>query len=153
MPHPALPTANWADCYEIDVRAPTLTAVQAAHMALGHFPPWVKWLMHLRDAIVAVLGLKTSSYHTSGKLDMIGMFPVISSDHDEVVLGFDDRHLDFRIVIRLRRLTDGRQIISATTLVDRKILLGRLYIALITPFHKLIVAAMLANLGKRAALT
>jgi hypothetical protein len=40
LPHPALPGANWADCYQLDVEATGLTAEDAARLAVGHFPGW-----------------------------------------------------------------------------------------------------------------
>lgn len=153
LPHAALPTANWADCYELAIDAPTLTATEAAKVAIGHFPWWVRLLMRIRDRVVGAFGLKTSAHQMSGQDDMIGIFPVVSRKDHEIVLGFDDRHLDFRIVISVRTRPDGRQVVSATTLVDRKIVLGKIYIVLVTPFHKMIVMAMLGNLCRLPALT
>lgn len=43
------------------------------------------------------------------------------------MLGFDDRHLDFRIVVDLEE-QECRQLVSVTTLVRRKNLFGRLYL-------------------------
>jgi hypothetical protein len=153
LPHRALSSANWADCYMLEVRGRRMTALDAAHLALDHSPAWARLLMRIRDAVAGRIGLKTTGYHAPGSVPMIGMFPIISRSDDQVVLGFDDRHLDFRLVIDVHRLGDDRQRVSATTLVHRKILLGRIYIAVITPFHKLIVASMLANLGRQNAVT
>jgi hypothetical protein len=153
LPHPALPTANWADCYEVEVNAPPLSAIDAARMAVGRFPLWVRLLMRMRNAATSLVGLKPSTAHSPNEIDMIGIFPVVSKSHDQVVLGFDDRHLDFRLVIEVRNAVGTRRIVSAMTLVNRKILLGRIYIAVITPFHRLIVLSMLAALGRRLAPT
>lgn len=153
LPQRALPAANWADCYALEVRGRKLTAIDAARMAIGHFPAWARLLLRVRDIVAGWLGLKTAGHHAPGSVPMVGMFPIISQSDEQVVLGFDDRHLDFRIVIDVRGLGDDRQRVSATTLVYRKILLGRIYLALITPFHKLIVVSMLANLGRQAAVT
>lgn len=150
LPQPALPAANWADCCAVEVRARGLTAREAASLAIGYFPAWVRLLLRIRDVAAAGLGLKTTKYYQNGSVATIGMFPIINQSDDQIVLGFDDRHLDFRIVIDVVRLGDDRQRVSAATLVYRKVLLGRIYIALITPFHKLIVASMLANLAKQA---
>ncbi|TAV64750.1 DUF2867 domain-containing protein [Rhizobium leguminosarum] len=149
LPHPSLPSANWADCYQVDVRVSGLTAEDAARLAIGHFPAWVRSLMRIRDAAVGVVGLKPSTHHLSAHTDMIGIFPVISRSPGQIVLGIDDRHLDFRLVIDVDSADGVLQVIRATTLVDRKILLGRLYIAAITPFHKLVVGSALTNLGRQ----
>jgi Protein of unknown function (DUF2867) len=144
LPHPALPQADWADCYRLHIAERGLTAMAAARRTLGHFPPWVRMLMTIRNGIVSPFGLKTS-HHATGSLETIGFFPVISKSPSQVVLGFDDSHLDFRVVIDVRDDDDG-ELVSVTTLVWRKITLGKLYIAAITPFHNLIVYSMLASL-------
>ena len=149
MPHPALPSADWADCYELQVAKSDFTAMAAAHAILSRFPLWVRLLVRLRDAVTGLFGLKSSRDTTVDNLETIGFFPVVSKSDSQVVLGFDDRHLDFRVVIDVRSDEQGRRLVDATTLVRRKIWLGRIYIALITPFHRLIVATMLANFGRR----
>ncbi len=47
-------------------------------------------------------------------------------------------------------LGEARQRISATTLVETHNLLGRLYLAIVKPFHRMIVPAMLAQLDAEA---
>ncbi|WP_370689839.1 DUF2867 domain-containing protein [Neorhizobium galegae] len=150
LPDPALPLADWADRYEIVVPAMELTAIEAARLALGHFPRWVRVLMAIRNAAVAPFGLKSSGYHSPNAVEMIGLFPVLSQSAHQAVLGFDDHHLDFRIVVDVDDSSKGK-VVGVTTLVQRKILFGRIYIAVITPFHNLIVSAMLSNVGKRFA--
>ncbi|MBB6488315.1 DUF2867 domain-containing protein [Rhizobium lusitanum] len=149
MPHPALPGADWADCFELQVPKSDLTAIAAARAMLGRFPPWVRLLMSLRNSVTSIFGLKSTGSDLAGNKETIGFFPIVSQSDDQVVLGFDDRHLDFRVVIDVRDDGRGRRLVDTTTLVKRKILLGRIYIALITPFHRLIVARMLADFGRR----
>jgi len=59
-------------------------------------------------------------------------------------LGLDDRHLDFRIIVDRREVNSGFRL-RATTLVERHNVFGRLYIAVITPFHRLIVQSVMKN--------
>lgn len=150
MPHSALPDADWGDCYELQVPASDVTAMTAARAMLGHFPFWVRSLLRLRNALTAVFGLRSTEYPIPDAAEMIGFFPVVSKSDDQVVLGFDDKHLDFRVVVDTRD-GEGRRLVAVTTLVKRKILLGRIYIFVITPFHRLIVATMLANFGRRVS--
>lgn len=67
-----------------------------------------------------------------------GGFPVVSSSRERTVLGFDDRHLDFRIVVDLQVVEDG-SVVRVTTLVRRKNLFGRIYLFAAGPFHRRIV--------------
>lgn len=147
LPHPALPEADWADRFELAVPNRNLTAIEAARLMLGHFPPWVQMLMTIRDAVVAPFGLKASTVHSAQEMEMIGIFPVVSQTPDQVVVGFDDRHLDFRAVIDVSH-EDGQTQVSSTTLVKRKMLFGKLYLAVITPFHNLIVSTALSSLNR-----
>jgi hypothetical protein len=147
LPHPALPEADWADCYQLRVNDPDLTAIDAARLMLGHFPPWVRMLMTIRNKVVVPLGIKSSASHSPDDMEMIGVFPIVSQSAHQVVLGFDDRHLDFRAVIDIHD-DNGQRLVSAMTLVKRNILFGKLYLAAITPFHNLIVSALLANVNR-----
>ncbi|MNU54280.1 DUF2867 domain-containing protein [uncultured Brevundimonas sp.] len=138
LPHPALPHADWADRFGVEGVAGPLTARQAMERMTATTPAWIERLMALRNGLVQLIGLKT------GAMDG---FPVLAERDDEVVVGLDDRHLDFRIVLRVEPLTTGLNRISLTTLVDRHNAFGRAYIAVVTPFHKVIVMRMLRGLA------
>jgi len=60
--------------------------------------------------------------------------------------GFNDKHLDFRLVVDVAPDGPARSI-TATTLVLTHNWLGRAYLAVILPFHRLIVPAMLRKAG------
>lgn len=96
--------------------------------------------MAARDRFVAPLGLKAA-----GK----GPFPVLASSPSEVVMGMDDRHLDFRIVVRIAP-GDGKPCaMTLTTLVRTRNLLGRAYLAAVLPFHWAISRRMASELARR----
>lgn len=140
----ALPGYDFADCFEISVEKGRFDAVSAARHAFGTSPGWVRGLLRLRNAIVAPFGLTgTPPEVPAGR---IGWFPVLSQGPDRVVLGLDDKHLDFRIVLD-HAPGDAQDHVRATTLVKRHNALGRAYLATILPFHKAIVPRMLAPLG------
>ncbi|MGD9478814.1 DUF2867 domain-containing protein [Shinella sp. G-2] len=149
LPHPILPAADWADRFTLGLPVENLTAREAARLALEHPPGWVRKLMVLRNALVAPFGLKGAAEEVRTSEAEIGGFPVVSASDDRVVLGFDDRHLDFRIVIDVRQDRPSGQTLSVMTLVHRNNLLGRLYLAVVMPFHKLIVRRMLSGIGRR----
>jgi hypothetical protein len=76
---------------------------------------------------------------------MIGIFPVVSQTPDRLIAGFNDHHLDFRLVIDVTGPGDLRQV-TATTLVKTHNWLGRIYLSIILPFHRLIVPALLRQI-------
>ena len=149
LPHPLLPAADWADRFTLGLPVGNLTAREAARLALEQPPGWVRGLMMLRNVLVAPFGLRGTAEKVKTSDTEIGGFPVISVSDDRVVLGFDDRHLDFRIVIDVRQDRPSGQTLSVMTLVHRNNLFGRLYLATVMPFHKLIVRRMLSGIGER----
>jgi hypothetical protein len=146
---PLLPGVDFVDAYALDIDEPTLDAVVAARRAFGRSPEWIRGLMALRNRIVAPFGLKraASERTTPASPDRIGSFPVVSQSADRVVLGFDDRHLDFRIAVDVASTVEGLRRVTLTTLVRRRNWLGRAYLAVITPFHRVIAPAMLAQVA------
>lgn len=137
--------AQFADTFGLDIDGRTLDARQAAEKMLGRSPRWVEMLLNLRNLIVAPFGLKTSG---AGAItaDMIGIFPVINQTPDRLVAGFNDSHLDFRVVVDVATHGASQQV-TATTLVKTHNWLGRTYLAIILPFHRLVVRAMLRQVA------
>lgn len=121
-----LQTGDFLDCYRCET---TIDVDQAAKQAMD-FPAWVSKLMWLRNLIVAPFGLKTDL----NEAQTIGIFPLMDRNDNEVIMGFNDKHLDFRISI----MTDDSHAYGATW-VRRHNWFGRLYLALIMPFHILIM--------------
>jgi hypothetical protein len=140
-----LPGADFADAFSLTIDDPSVDAVTAAHRAIERPPGWISSLMRLRDAIVKPLGLRTGDDAALARMDRIGIFPVLSRTPERVVLGLDDKHLDFRLAVDVATLDARRREIVATTLVQTHNRLGRTYLALILPFHRRIVPALMAR--------
>jgi hypothetical protein len=112
-------------------------------------PSWIGWLITVRDAIVACFGLKTAKHLATlsgeANAERIGIFKVYSKSDTELVLGEDDKHLDFRLsVLRTPDSSPslGGQLIVSTVVHCHNIL-GRAYIWVIAPFHRGVVKASL----------
>ena len=134
--------AQFADAYRVIVTDAKLDARSAAERIFSRTPGWVKALLDLRNAIVAPLGLKTSAENEAKAGGMIGMFPVLSETPERLVAGFNDHHLDFRVVVDVLPVDSGREV-TATTLVLTHNLLGRAYLTAIMPFHRMIAKTLL----------
>lgn len=120
-------------------------------------PKWGKKMFAFRNNMVRMFGLKTGA--PNGKLptdddftceigERVGLFKVFDKTDHEIILGEDDRHLDFRISLLLnnsRNLQDESSLTISTT-VKYHNWLGILYFLPVRPFHKLIVPAMLKNI-------
>lgn len=138
--------AQFADAFRIEIRDCELDARCAAERMMARQPRWAEALLSLRNFLVAPLGLKTSGATPATPRDMIGIFPVVSETPDRLVAGFNDSHLDFRIVVDVTAPGGVRQV-TATTLVKTHNRLGRTYLAIVMPFHRLIVPALLRQVG------
>src|SRR5258708_2394743 len=95
-----------------------------------------------RDAVMAAVGVKSSRVigaAAAARGSVIGSFPRAG----ELVVREDDRHLDFRVAILLRAGAAGRREFVAVTVVHCHNRLGRTYLAVIAPFHRVIVRATL----------
>jgi hypothetical protein len=114
-PATLLAGAQFMDAYRLDVDDENLDARRAAMLMMARAPRWVDVLVVLRNIIVAPFGLKTSGEDRRTPRDMIGIFPVVSETPERLVAGFNDKHLDFRVVVDVA--TNGqRQSVTATTL-------------------------------------
>lgn len=114
-------------------------------------PSWVKKLMHIRDSIVRRMGLKTTS-HRKNKPQLAfvpgekaGIFNILDKNDWELILGEDDKHLNFRVSLYLQPPESAPQQLVCTTTVHYNNAWGRLYFFFVKPFHRLIVPAILKN--------
>ena len=138
----ALPQASFVDTY-VTRQARHDTAMLAAKQVFDCWPLWIKRLLDLRNWMVSHFGLIHEAPHASS---LGTMFPIISETPDKVVLGLDDRHLDFRIVIKHNQADSS---VSMTTLVKPHNVWGRIYLAIVKPFHRLVVPTMLSKAATR----
>ena len=127
-----LPGHQFVDAFQVPA-PPGIDAVEAARMAFSHVPAWIRALMGLRNRLGRVVGLKPGPP---------GGFPVIRQSADEVLMGFNDKHLDFRVVVAI---AGGRA--TLTTVVRWHNAWGRAYLATILPFHRVIAARMLEGVA------
>ncbi|ATD62267.1 hypothetical protein CNX70_20560 [Janthinobacterium svalbardensis] len=148
---PLYPGSNLADAYAVDL--PTAQARQMdmeslARQLLGSQPGWAQSLMVLRDAIVARFGIRTAKQMEARPGKRIGIFRIFAVSDDEIILGEDDSHLDFRLAVLRNRDTGRHGHVTVASVVHCHNWVGRAYILLIRPFHKLIVQRSLARAAK-----
>lgn len=143
-----LPGHNFADAFMIRVGEPGLTARMAAERAFQSPPSWYKVLMALRNRLAGLAGLKSSAEHFAPTTLMLGGFPVVSETPERIVLGFDDIHLNFRIVIETKPELSRATAVAVSTLVQTHNIMGRAYLISILPFHKLIARTLTANTAR-----
>jgi hypothetical protein len=142
--------AQFADAFRVTVPEAGLDARSAAERIFSRSPRWVEMLLELRHRIVAPFGLKTSAAHEAKAFGMVGIFPVLSETPERLVAGFNDHHLDFRVVVDVLPARSGREV-TATTLVLTHNWLGRAYLTAIMPFHRMIAKTLLKQVCQTPA--
>lgn len=141
-PATLLAGAQFIDAYRVAVDGAALDARKAAERMFARGPRWIEALLRLRNLVVAPFGLKTSGKGEPATGGMIGIFPVVSETPERLVAGFNDYHLDFRVVVDVAPKGGGQEV-TTTTLVLTHNWLGRTYLAVIMPFHRLIARVLL----------
>lgn len=136
--------------YAVDAAADGATMRAIADRALGTPPRWFRALVAVRDGAVAPFGVQTTAELRRARPDRarIDFFPVLAESTDEIVLGEDDRHLDFRLSI-LRQVGPHGSMLIVTTAVRTRNRFGRLYLRAIYPFHVLVARASLIRAAAR----
>ncbi len=140
---------DYSDSYSGDLKnTKTITPENLGQAFFSSSPKWVGALFALRNKIVSVFGLKTGdslqeiSNNAFDKGDYIGLFKVIDKNNNELVLGEDDKHLDFRVSLFVDSKTQNKKLIITTTVIFNN-WFGKLYFFPVKPFHKFIVQSML----------
>ena len=161
--HAAMPGAQFFDAYEVADPRPARTALQTWLDVVARTPRWTQQLMALRNRLVRLVGLKDlGQLHdahppASGRApgdagsyrvgDRVGIFLIRHLSDTEVVLGQDDSHLDVQVSLSKHRRGDAPATLAVSTVVHIHNALGQAYMAVVTPFHRRIVRAMLQRLA------
>ncbi|MEL6372732.1 MAG: DUF2867 domain-containing protein [Pseudomonadota bacterium] len=118
--------SDFLDCYRVTSGMPPRRAAEV----ITSFPGWARFLLTLRRWVTAPFGLSNDGPEAD---DKIGIFPVEIENDRELIAGFDDKHLNFRVSV----LSLENSVFLATWVHPHN-LGGRLYLKAILPFHILI---------------
>ncbi len=154
-------TYDYIDSFEgefID-KNQTINSTEIGKSFFASAPKWVGKLFNLRNKIVGLVGLKTSGEVIDRQKqldnfrcepgDRLGLFKVFNKTDNEVILGEDDKHLNFRVSLYIERTNNvDKKLLTISTTVSFNNWFGRLYFLPVRPFHKLIVPTMLKGIIK-----
>src|SRR4028119_2452958 len=95
-----------------------LTSIDICRAFFSSASKWIDKLFGLRNRVVGLFGLKTSGNITDRqeildnfkceKGDQIRLFKVFNRTENEVVIGEDDRHLNFKVSLFLDKPQDDK---------------------------------------------
>ncbi|MFF5994654.1 MULTISPECIES: DUF2867 domain-containing protein [unclassified Lysinibacillus] len=145
---------HYYDAYEGFIAKNEVSIEQVTLAFFKSSPKWINSLFRLRNNIVKYLGLKTTNVN---RLDLseediepghsIGLFNIIEKCQREIILGENDKHLNFRVSIFIFKKENGHNIIVSTS-VQFQNFFGNIYFQFIKLFHRTIVKTMLRNIIK-----
>lgn len=155
--HRFVKAGDFLDCYSVDIKRTDLPIEEIAQRIFTGLPGWINALLAARDVGVTLFGLKTTAKlpknndrRTSIEVgEPINFLCVRSITRNEIILGEDDAHLDFKITVF--REAENSTRISLATWVHTHNRLGRLYLRTISRFHVLIVNSRLRALSREFA--
>lgn len=131
--HDRVASGDFLDCYSVASDLPPRLVADV----ITAFPGWARFLLFLRRVLTTPFGLSNDGPAAE---DKVGVFPVEFETTRELIAGFNDRHLDFRVSVISQ---DGRVFLA--TWVHPHNLGGRVYLKTILPFHILIARNALAR--------
>ncbi|MEM8728761.1 MAG: DUF2867 domain-containing protein [Pseudomonadota bacterium] len=134
--HAVFTPGDFLDSYTVPA---TATPRQAGEIVVA-FPSWVRRLLQLRTLLVTPFGLSTQGPEATDKL---GLFPVLADLEQELIAGFDDKHLNFQVSL----FAEGGQV-TLSTWVKPHNFGGRAYLTAILPFHKMVVKNALRRVAR-----
>ncbi len=123
------------------------TIEEITYLIFNTKPYWMKFLYAMRNKIAPIFGLKRNipknyfeAYEVGGYIKSFKFFSITDK---EVIIGADDAHLNFRLVVGDQKSDIFN--INLTTLVEYKNHKGKIYMDIIKPFHKLVIKRMLQS--------
>lgn len=150
--------ATWSDAWEAPLTRRDATAFDLFTATMGPQPVWLDAALRLRDLIGGLFGIRPVGAFSQetranppdrasvAKGDRLGIFTVLDIEDDELFVGEDDRHLDYRLVFQ-RDMEGGRFVVAMMLRTHN--LLGRLYMLPVSPVHRHLVRRMLLQASAR----
>ncbi len=131
---------DYADVYEVK-KATNKTAKEVA-IEILQLPNWVILLLKLRNVLVKPFGVKVGKQNDGQET----FFTLVKESENEAIMGESDKHLDFRASVVIEK---SKESIAFITVVHFNNFLGKIYLLLIKPFHKIILRSLLKRQLKR----
>ncbi len=141
-----LPRADFQDAFAVRLPQGASPDVRGCYESLvsASTPRWMTALIRIRRLLARAMRLDTADWKPG-----TSPFVLLQVTDDFLVAGSDDRHLNFRTVLELQDASGSGPDLVVATFVQRHNLAGRAYFALVLPFHRLIVPAMLRRVAAR----
>lgn len=137
---------NYWDIYQIQLSNNDYS-VDKITSAILKTPKWIDNLMKMRNIIARRFGLKSGdkNYHIEPHYSIgskAGYFTVLNRNENEIVMGENDTHLNFRTSVRVENQSEN-SLVYLSTVVQFNNFFGWLYFLPVKPFHQLLIQSLL----------
>ncbi|MGZ3237586.1 MAG: DUF2867 domain-containing protein [Burkholderiaceae bacterium] len=146
-------TAYFKDSYRALLNHRHARIVDIFLAIFAHHPIWMKIPLILRNCIVPLFGIaaptvsETINFTIKNNYsvgDKIGVWPILSMTENELVVGRDNKHLDFRLSVL--KVTNGESTsVAVSTICMVNNTFGKVYLFFVVPFHKWGVQRLISN--------
>jgi len=148
---------HYQDCLVTEVNpSKEITVSDAAKAFFLCSPQWVHQLMKLRYKIAGLFSLKTDK-HQKKDIDRLynsnfetgekfGLFEILFRSENEIIMGANDRHLNFRVTIYLQTFPKQHYQVYIGTVVQLNNFFGKIYFFVVQPFHKFILLTFMKKI-------
>jgi len=151
-----LKSADFHDSYQLLSLENDLDPLDIYLLMVSNTPQWINTLLSLRNKVVNVFGLidvgrlgEINYAQLTNKNNLIGqkldLFEIENFNKNEMVLILNDKHLDIKISI-LKKVNSSKFDVIVSTIVHFHNGFGKIYMALISPFHKIVVKRLMKNI-------
>jgi Protein of unknown function (DUF2867) len=143
QPH-LVSAAYFSDAYRAPLSSPPAGVIDIFFSIFGYHPHWLKSALLLRNRVAKACGLAVADDSTilnphrqnSYKVgDTIGPWPVFSVNEQELIVGRNNGHLDFRLSILRELGAQGPSVVVSTVCIVHN-WSGKAYLFFIVPFHR-----------------
>jgi len=145
--------AYFRDSYRAPLSRSRVSPVEIFASLFAHHPAWMKILLIARNGVASFCGLDAptaseilyprfkGSYAVG---DKIGVWPIFSLTETELVVGRDNKHLDFRLSV-LKVVEGEKASVVVSTICTVHNAFGKVYLFFVAPFHKWGVRRLITN--------
>jgi hypothetical protein len=147
-------STDYADAYSVELPSGASTDPERLARFIFEQPsPLSTFLLKVRDVLVGGLGLKTArntSLNAENNAPRLAIFRIYSISQAEIVLGEDDKHLDFRVSVLCsdQQSPEGKRHVTLSTVIHCHNRFGRFYFFVIAPFHRFLVQSGLRRAAR-----
>ena len=155
---PEMEMYDYVDAYRAVVNGQEHSMEDLAEAFMKSPPDWSEKLFVIRNRLAGMVGLKTAGPKQVDRDEILkssnfevgerfGLFQIYQKGENEVILGEDDSHLDFRVSVHKKdlRKTDQIELTVSTTVVFNN-WMGRAYFLPVGFFHRSIVKSMVGRM-------